>query len=65
MKGPLAEFMVMVDPEMHRKHVTHNSKGALLYVKMNNALYGLLKSALLFCKKVVVGIKAYDLSSTE
>ena len=62
LKGPLAELMVMVDPKIYRKHDTHSSKGgALLYVKMNKApyAYGLLKSALLFYKKLVTDLETY------
>ena len=52
--------MVMVDPNMYRKHVTHSSEEeVLLYVKINKALYGLLKSVLLFYKKLVASIEAY------
>ena len=47
LRGPLAETMVLIDPERYRPYVTHDKKGVpLLYVKMNNVLYGLLKSAL-------------------
>ena len=48
----LAELTVMVDPSLYHQYITYNSKGqALLYVKMNKALYGRLKSALQFYKK--------------
>ena len=57
LKGPLAELMVMVDPKLYQKYVTYNTKGMpLMYVKLNKALYGLLKSALLFYKKLVADI---------
>lgn len=56
-KGRLAEIMVQVDPELYRKYVIHNSKGQdLLYVKMNQALFDLLKSALQFYTKIVVDL---------
>ena len=54
LKGPLAEMMAMVKPQLYRKYVTYDSKGeAILYVKLNKALYGLLQSALLFYKKLM------------
>ena len=54
LKGRLAELMVMVNPALYRKYVTVDPKyGSVLYVKMHAALYGMLKSALLFYKKLV------------
>ena len=45
--------MVLIDPERYRPYVTHNKKGVpILYVKMNKALYRLLKLALDFCLKL-------------
>ena len=53
LKGNLAEFMVKIDPQMYRKYITNSSKGEpMLYVRLSNALYGLLKSALLFYRKL-------------
>ena len=49
LKGRLAELMVQVAPNLYRKYITVDRKGtAILYVKMQKALYGLLRSALLF-----------------
>jgi hypothetical protein len=48
LKGRLAELMVQVTPNLYRKYITVDRKGtAILYVKMQKALYGLLRSALL------------------
>ena len=45
--------MILIDPERYRPYVTHDKKGVpILYVKMNKALYGLLKSALDFYLKL-------------
>ena len=53
LRGKLAEMMVKVDPKLYRKYVTTSAKGEpILYVKLNKALYGLLKSALLWYKKL-------------
>ena len=48
-----SDMMVQVDPKVYRKYVTTTQKGVpILYVKLNKALYGLLKSALLFYRKL-------------
>ena len=50
----------MVDHYLCFHYITYDSKGwALLYVKMNNALYGLLKSALWFYEKFCSDINVY------
>ncbi len=49
LKGRLAELMVQVAPNLYRKYITVDRKGtAILYIKMQKALYRLLRSALLF-----------------
>lgn len=54
LKGRLTELMVTVDPSLYQKYITVDSKGeAILYVQMHKALYGMLRSALLFYKKFV------------
>ena len=54
LEGPLEDLMVKVDPSLYSKYVTTNLKGnPLLYVKMHNTLYGILRSALLFYKNFV------------
>jgi hypothetical protein len=54
LRGQLAELMVLVEPMLYRKYVTVDSKGQkVLYVKMHKALYGMLRSALLFYRKLV------------
>ena len=53
-KGKLAELMTLVVPQVYRKYITTDSKGRpVLYVKLQKALYGMLKSALLFYKKLL------------
>ena len=45
--------MVMIYPKLYRKYVTYDIKWtAILSVEMNKALYSLLQSALIFCKKL-------------
>jgi hypothetical protein len=52
MRGDLAEMMALAAPEVYRKYVAVTPDGKkILYVKLCKALYGCLKSALLFyCK---------------
>jgi hypothetical protein len=53
LRGPLAETMVLIDPERYRPYITYDKKGVpILYVKVNKALYGLLRSALDFYLKL-------------
>ena len=54
LKGRLAELMVQVAPNLYRKYVTVDRRNVpILYVKIQKALYGLLRSALLFYRKLV------------
>ena len=53
LRGKLAEMMVQVDPAMYRKYVTYSPNGqAMLYVRLSKTLYGMLRAALLFYKKL-------------
>jgi hypothetical protein len=55
--GILAELMVKVAPSLYRKYVTTNAKGiSVLYVKLEKAVYGMMKSALLFYRKLVADL---------
>ena len=53
MKGDLAELMVTTAPQLYRKYLITEKGQPVLYVKLLKALYGCLKSALLFYKKLV------------
>ncbi len=58
LKGKLAELMEIVAPHIYRKHITTDNRGQpILYVHLHKALYGLLKSALLFYKKLSSDLK--------
>ena len=47
--GKLVEIMVHMNPKLYRPHIRIGQSGVLvLYVKLNKALYGLLRAALLF-----------------
>ena len=56
--GILAELMVKVAPALYCKYVTTNAKGkAVLYVQLEKAVYyGMMKSALLFYRKLVADL---------
>lgn len=53
LEGKLAELMELVAQHIYQKHISMNKKGKPMpYVKLQKALYGLLKSVLLFYKKL-------------
>ena len=62
LEGQLADIMVKVAPKIYLKYETMISKGELLlYVKAKKSMYGLLRSALLFCRKLMKDLEAYGL----
>ena len=53
LRGKLAEMMVRINPSLYRQYITYSNKGIpMLYVRLNKALYGMLKAALLFYKRL-------------
>ncbi len=53
LKGELAEMMVHIAPQIYRKYITVDRKGMpMLYVKLQKALYGLMRASLLFYRKL-------------
>jgi hypothetical protein len=55
--GVLADLMVKVDPKFYRRYITTNAKGKpVLYVQLEKAVYGMMKSALLFYRKFVANL---------
>jgi hypothetical protein len=59
LKGRLAELIVQVTSNLYRKYISVDRKGtAILYVKMQRVMYGLLRSALLFYKKLVADLES-------
>ncbi len=59
LKDRQAELMVQVAPNLYSKYITVDRMGmAILYVKMQNFLYGLLRSALLFYNKLVADLES-------
>ena len=54
----MAELMVATAPDIYKKYIAFNRKGELvLYVEALNALYGIMKAALLFYIKCVETLK--------
>ena len=59
LRGQLADLMVLIDPDLYGPYIFKNSKGeSMLYVRMLKAMYGLLRSALLFYLKLVEDLRA-------
>ncbi len=60
LRGHLAKLMVQVAPNLYRKYITVDKRNtAILYVKMQKALYGLLRSALLFYQRLVGDLEGH------
>jgi hypothetical protein len=56
--GILAELMVTIAPNIHRKYITVNTKGKpVQYIQLEKALYGMMKSAQLFYRKLVADLR--------
>ena len=52
--------MLAVDPKLYCKYISYGEKGgAILYVRAHKALYGFLKSALLFYNKLVSDLESH------
>jgi hypothetical protein len=55
--GVLAELMAKAHPKLYCKYITTNAKGKpVLYVQLEKAVYGMIKSALLFYRKIVADL---------
>jgi hypothetical protein len=65
LRGRLAELMVKTAPNIYRKFISlDNEDNSILYVKLQKALYGCLRSALLFYLKLVkdLEMEGYELN---
>ena len=58
-RGTLLEMMVVADPELYRPFVSYETGKPVIYFRLQKALYGYLKSALLFYEKLVGDLEAY------
>ena len=63
LKGELADMMVQIAPKVYRKYVAADRKGTpILYVKLQKALYGLMRASLLFYRKLRKEFEQYGLA---
>ena len=60
LRGQLADLMVSVDPALYGPYMRKTKKGeSMMYVKMKKAMYGLLRSALLFYLRLVKDLQEF------
>jgi hypothetical protein len=59
LEGKMAELLVKLNPKLYRKYVQAQNGKQVLYVKLKKVLYGTLKVALLFWKKLSVQLKEW------
>ena len=60
LKGELADMMIQIAFEVYRKYLAMDKKGTkILYMKLQKALYGLMRVSLLFYRKLQKELKAY------
>ncbi len=58
--GKLVEMMVHIAPQIYRKYITLDRKGMpMLYMKLQKALYGLMRVRLLFYRKLCKELEEY------
>ena len=57
MVGTLAELMVKTNPKMYRQYIVLEKERSVLYLQLQKALYGMMKNALLFYRKLVSELK--------
>ena len=61
-KGELADMMIQIAQEVYQKYVRVDRKGMpILYVKLQKALYGLMRASLLFYRKLRREFEQYGL----
>jgi hypothetical protein len=53
MVGTLAKLMVKTNPRLYRQYIVLEKERSVLYLQLQKALHGMMKSALLFYKKLV------------
>ncbi len=57
MVGTLAELMVKTNPRLYRQYVILEKGKSVLYLRLQKALYGMMKSALLSYRKLVLELR--------
>jgi hypothetical protein len=63
LEGKMAELLVRIDPQLYRKHVQVDRGRQVLYVVLKKALYGTLKAALLFWKRLSSQLSKWGFTS--
>jgi hypothetical protein len=63
MEGKMAELLVRIDPKLYRKHVQLENGKQVLYVELKKALYGTLKAALLFWRRLLSQLMEWGFTS--
>jgi hypothetical protein len=58
MNGTLAKLMAKMDPMLYRKYLVDKKGKKVLYLRLQKALYGMMKNALLFYQKLVSELKS-------
>jgi hypothetical protein len=62
LEGELTDMMVQIAPQIYRKYITVDRKGTrILYIKLQKALYGLMRASLLFYRILRKEFKEYGL----
>ena len=60
LRGELVELMVQVDPSLYRQYVHTTKNGTpILYMQLYKSVYGLMRSALLFYRKLRGELESY------
>jgi hypothetical protein len=57
MNGMLNKLMATTDPKLCQKYLTNEKGKKVLYLCLQKALYGMMKSALLFYRKLISELK--------
>ncbi len=65
MNGSLVELMLKTDQKIYWKYVRIEKGRQVLYPRLQKALYSMMKSALLFYRKLIKELKEMGLRSTR
>ena len=58
LRGNIANMMVRINPALYQEYVTYSTNGVpVLYVRLPKALYGMLRAAFLFYKRLQSALK--------
>ncbi len=52
--------MAKMDPKLNRKYLTDEKGEKVLYLHLQKAVYGMMKSALLFYRKLISELKGME-----